>query len=153
MATGTRAKSMDHVITATYEGGFSGIDGHLIGADKAKKKLRMVMWNHQQDIIIGERNNIHITNKAMNNRYANLDSWEYLMGPDGTSLSTKVQKNNRVLGHQINMWSWYYNTNKYKDGGIKEWRKRVKALANETNKPFKVIFKGMFYWIIQLFYI
>ena len=85
--------------------------------------------------------------------YANLDSWEYLMGPDGTSLSMKVLKNNRVLGHQVKMWGWYYNTNKYKDGRIKEWRKRVKELAKKTNKSFEVIFKGMFYWIIQLFYI
>ena len=80
MATGTRSRSMDHVITSTYTDGFSGIKSHLIGADKAKKKLQMVMWNHQQDIIIKARRNIHITNSAMNGRYANLDTWETFNG-------------------------------------------------------------------------
>ena len=146
-----RTSSQDQQITAVYNELFPTTTSQLEGADGSKKKLQKIMWNHQQDIIIKARRNIHITNSAMNGRYANLDSWEYLMGPDGTLLSMKVQKNNRVLGHQVSMWCWFYDTNKYKEGRTKEWRKRVKALARKTNKSFKVIFHGMFHWIIQLF--
>ena len=144
-------KSQNQQITAIYTETFEKIKGQLKGADKQKKKLQMIMWDQQQDTIIGKKQNIHITNNSMNETYADHKDWEYLMGGDGSSLSIKVWRNNRILAHQVRMYQLFENGRKYKDSETKNWRRKVKAAAKKAKKSFKDIFKGMFYWIIQLF--
>jgi len=50
------------------------------------------------------------------------------------------------------MWRKFEDKDKtYNDQRTKGWRERVMEATRRANKPFETIFKGMFYWIIQLF--
>ena len=139
-------------ITRVYSELFASIKGKLVGADESKKELQLIMWNQQQISVIQEGHNIHIDNESMYEIYLDHSNWQYLMAGDGTSMSHKIMNNNFILAHQATLWKKLENKDEtYNDQKTKQWRERVMEASQTANKPFETIFKGMFYWIIQLF--
>ena len=157
VVTRSRSKQISEIqnqeITKVYSN-FASIKDKLIGADESKKELQLIMWDQQQILVIQNGHNIHIDNESMYEIYLDHRNWQYLMVSDGTSMSFKIMVNNFILAHQARSWQRLENKDKtYNDQKTKQWRKRVKEASETAKKPFKMIFKGMFYWIIQLFYI
>ena len=137
--------SMNQQITKVYTEEFPSIKSNLVGANEAKRKLQMMMWDQQQDTIIAARKNIHITNDKMREVYENHMDWQHLMTTDGTPISMKVYINNIVLAHQVRMKIRYDNKTTFKDKETIAWRNKIREKAKKEKKSFKTIFEGMFY--------
>ena len=122
----------------------------LSEANGKKIELLQVMFEVHQKIVVEAGELIYFAQDWMGELYREYNKWYFLLGPDTTSLSQFVAKNNECLAHEYDMITLYEDeeqteSERMNEDKLKEWRGDVKERFEDLGYSTpREGFEGMF---------